>query len=193
MEFGDKRWTSYGVLLVDPFPIEKQHKFVQIWIPMQKKNEHRIKKFLKNAISEAETMEFGKKMMNFLQNLACWSISHQKAAQIKQARKWKFSKKLPFPRPKQWNLAENDYPPMDLARWPISNRKATQICVEFRREKKKKQWNSNFRNNAISEAETMEFGEKQYTSCGVLLVDPFSIDRLHKFAWIWILAQKNKY
>ena len=60
MEFGDKRWTSYGVLLVDPFPIEKQHKFVQIWIPMQKKKkDHRNENFQKNAISEAETMQFG--------------------------------------------------------------------------------------------------------------------------------------
>ena len=62
MEFGQKRWTSYDVLLVDPFPIEKQHKFTRIWILLQKKNEHRIKNFRKNAISEAEMMEIGRKM-----------------------------------------------------------------------------------------------------------------------------------
>ena len=67
MEFGQKRWTSYDVLLVDPFPIEKQHKFTRIWILLQKQNEHRNENFQKkNAISESEMMKFGQKMMNLL-------------------------------------------------------------------------------------------------------------------------------
>ena len=96
MELGKKWWTSYKVLLVDPFPIEKLYKYVQIWIPVQKKKEHRMKNFRKNAISEAEMMEFCRKMMNILNSLAHWSISHQKVAQIKQAPKWKLKKNAPF-------------------------------------------------------------------------------------------------
>ena len=53
---------------------------------------------------------------------------------------------------------------------------------------KKKQWNENFQTNAISEAETMEFGQKTMNIYGVLPVDPFSIDKLYKFARIYILA-----
>ena len=48
------------------FPIEKLHKFVPIWILAQKKNEQQNETFEKNTISEAETMEFGRKMMSIL-------------------------------------------------------------------------------------------------------------------------------
>ena len=41
----EKRWTSYRVQSVDPFPIEKLHQFVRIWILAQKNNEHRNKNF----------------------------------------------------------------------------------------------------------------------------------------------------
>ena len=58
----------------------------------KKKKEHRMKNFRKNAISEGEMMEFCRKMMNILNSLAHWSISHQKVAQIKQAPKWKLKK-----------------------------------------------------------------------------------------------------
>ena len=55
------RWASYGVPLVDPFPIEKLQKFERIWISAQKQKEHRNENFWKNTISVAETMEFGEK------------------------------------------------------------------------------------------------------------------------------------
>ena len=42
-----KRWTSYGVLFVDPFPIEKLHKFKRNWILAQKKTSTEMKNFLK--------------------------------------------------------------------------------------------------------------------------------------------------
>ena len=59
MEFAEKWWTSYGVLSVDPFPIEKLHQFKQNWILVHKKKLAPEWKFLKNAISETETIEFG--------------------------------------------------------------------------------------------------------------------------------------
>ena len=37
----------------------------------------------------------------------------------------------------------------------------------------------------------MEFGKKQWTSYGFLFVNPILIEKLHKFAQIWILAQKK--
>ena len=57
-----------------------------------KKKEHPMKNFRKNAISEAEMMEFCRKMMNILKSFAHWSVSHQNVAQIKQAPKWKLKK-----------------------------------------------------------------------------------------------------
>ena len=37
----------------------------------QKQNDHRKEHFKKNAMSEAETMEFGRKMMNLLRGPIC--------------------------------------------------------------------------------------------------------------------------
>ena len=45
----------------------------------KKKKDHRNENFQKNAISMAETMEFGQKMMNILWSLARWPISNKKA------------------------------------------------------------------------------------------------------------------
>ena len=60
----------------------------------------------KNAISDAETMEFGQKTMNLLQIPICWPISNRKVAPIlaklnfgakkKQTPKQKFLKKCLF-------------------------------------------------------------------------------------------------
>ena len=75
--------------------------------------------------------------------------------------------------------------------WPISNWKAAQICANMNSDTKKKHQNENFQKNAISEAEMMEFGKKRWTTYGVLLIDPFPIEKLHKFMWIWILTQKK--
>ena len=62
MEFGRKRWTSYGVLSVDPFRIQNLHQFKRNWILAQKKWAPK-RKFLKNAISKTEMIEFGWKTM----------------------------------------------------------------------------------------------------------------------------------
>ena len=97
----EKRWTPYGVLSINPFPIENLHQFVRTWILAQKKKaEPRIRNFQKNAISMAETTKFGGKTMNLLWSLGRWPISTWKASQIfanlnsgakrKRALKWQF-------------------------------------------------------------------------------------------------------
>ena len=48
----------------------------------QKQNDHRNENFEKNAMSEAETMEFGQKTMNHLRSPICWPISNRKVAPI---------------------------------------------------------------------------------------------------------------
>ena len=48
----------------------------------QKKYEHRNKNFQKNATSEAETMEFGRKTMNLFRSLICSPISNLKVEPI---------------------------------------------------------------------------------------------------------------
>ena len=48
----------------------------------KKKNDHRNENFEKNAISEAETMEFGQKTMNHWRIPICWPISNRKVAPI---------------------------------------------------------------------------------------------------------------
>ena len=67
-------------------------------------------------------------------------------------------------------------------RWPISNREASQICMNLNSDAKKKTPNKNFRKNANLEAEMMEIGRKMGTSYGVLLIDPLAIEKQHKFA-----------
>ena len=49
---------------------------------VKKKNDHRNENFEKNAISEAETMEFGRKTMNLLRSPICWPISNWKVSLI---------------------------------------------------------------------------------------------------------------
>ena len=46
----------------------------------KKKNDHRNENFEKNAISEAETMEFGRKTINLFRSPICWPISNWKVA-----------------------------------------------------------------------------------------------------------------
>ena len=48
----------------------------------QKQNENRNENFEKNAMSEAEMMEFGRKMINLLRSPICWPISNRKVAPI---------------------------------------------------------------------------------------------------------------
>ena len=48
----------------------------------QKQNDYRNKNFEKNAMSKAETMEFGRKMMNLLRSPIYKPISNRKVAQI---------------------------------------------------------------------------------------------------------------
>ena len=114
-----KWWTSYGVLFVDPFPIETLHQFMRNWILAQKKWAPKLK-FLKNAVSEAETIEFSWETKILLGSPSHWPISDRKFALIclklnsgtKKQRppKQKFWKKMLFRRLKRWNLAENDEP-----------------------------------------------------------------------------------
>ena len=137
LNLAEKQWTSYEVLSVDPFPIEKLHQFKRNWIltqqktstetkifkkcnfgdrndriwlknddspgesfPLtyfqsksstnfpqtefwhQKQNEYRNENFEKNAMSKAETMDFGRKTMNLLRSPICWPISNRKVAPI---------------------------------------------------------------------------------------------------------------
>ena len=138
MEFGQKRWTSYDVLLVDPFPIEKQHKFTRIWILLQKKNKHGNENFQKKCHFGVHNDEI---------------------------------------------CPKNDQPPMKSCSLTHCNRKATQIKWTPLRK---------FSKRCLFGAEMMEFGDKRWTSYGVLLVDPFPIETQHKFVQIWILMQKKK-
>ena len=143
----EKRWTSYGVQSVDPFPIKKLHQFRRNWILAQKKRAPKWKIF-KNAISDTETIEFDWKTMILQGSPSHWPISNRKFALIclklnsgaknKTTTETKILKKILFRRPKRWNLAE-----------------------------------------------------KQWTSYGVLSVDPFSIEKMHQFKRNWILAQKK--
>ena len=73
-------------------------------------------KIFKNAISETETIEFGRKTMNLQGSPSHWPISNQKVALIclklnsgaknKTTTETKILKKMPFRKPKRWNLAE---------------------------------------------------------------------------------------
>ena len=115
----EKWWTSFRVLSVDPFPIEKLHQFMWNRILAQKKERAPKRKFLKNAISETETIEFHWKTMNLQGSPSHWPISNRKVALIclklnsgtksKTSTETKILKKMPCRRPKQWNLAEKQW------------------------------------------------------------------------------------
>ena len=114
----EKRWTSYGVQSVDPFPIEKLHQFKRNWILAQKKRAPKWK-FFKNAISDTETIEFHRKKMILQGSPSHWPISNRKVALIflklnsgnnnKTSTETKILKKMPCRRAKQLNLAEKQW------------------------------------------------------------------------------------
>ena len=103
----------------------------------EKKNDQWNENFEKHAISEAKTMEFGRKTMNLLRGPICWPISNRKVAPIeaklnfgtkkKQASKEKFLKN-PI---SEAETMEFGWKMKNLLRspicWPISNRKVAPI------------------------------------------------------------------
>ena len=120
----EKQWTSYEVLSVDPFPIEKLHQFKRNRILTHKKMSTETK-FSKNAISETETIEFGWKTMHLQRSPSHWPISNRKVALI--CLKLNFEKNamseaetIEFGR-KMINLLRSPIC------WPISDRKVAPI------------------------------------------------------------------
>ena len=131
-------------------------------------------------------MEFGRKTMNIPWSLARWPISNWKASQIcvnlnsdakKKGAKMKIFKKMPFLRPKRWNLAKNDEHPMESC--PLTHfqsKSCTNFCEYEFRLKLKQGLKQKFLNKC-------HFGGRRWTY-RVLLVDTFPIEKLHKFVWI---------
>ena len=139
IEFGEKRWTSYRVLLVDPFPIKKLHKFAWIWISVPKKN-------------RAPKWKFSKKKCHFgSRNNGIWrkmmEVILVKPFPIEKLHKFVWIW-IPAPKKKssetkifeknaisKAEMMEFGWKMMNLlwilARWPISNRTAAQICVNL--------------------------------------------------------------
>ena len=168
----EKRWTSYGVLSIKPFPIERLHQFVRTCILAEKiKPSTETEIFKKNAISKTETTKFGEKMMNLLWSLGCWPISTSKASQIctnlnsdakrKKCTEMKIFKKLPLPRLKWWNLAEKwwtSYRVQSVDPFPIEK------LHQFERigilAKKKRALKQKFLKNTMSQAETTQVCQK---------------------------------
>ena len=77
----------------------------------KKKKEHQNENFQKNAITEGDTMELGEKMVHILWSLACWRFTNLRDSKFQCKRKKKKHRnenfcKMPFRRPKRWNLAE---------------------------------------------------------------------------------------
>ena len=69
---------------------------------------------------------------------------------------------MPFPRPKRWNLAEKDEPLMESYLFThFQSKSCTNLSKTEFWHKKNEHRNENFEKNAISEAETMEFGQKR--------------------------------
>ena len=116
----EKWWTSYAVLSLDPFQIKKLHQFKRNWILAQKK-------------MSTETIEFGRKMMILPRSPSHWPISNRKVELIclklnssakrkKTTTEMKIFKKMPFCRPKRWNLAEKrwtSYGVLSVVPFPI--------------------------------------------------------------------------
>ena len=115
MEFGRKTMNLLRSPICWPISNRKLHQFKRNWILTQKKRSTETK-FLKNTISETETIEFVWKMMNLQGSPSHWPISNRKVALIclklnsgaknKTTTETKILKKMPCRRPRRWNLAE---------------------------------------------------------------------------------------
>ena len=137
---------------VDPFPIEKLHQFVRIWILVQKKKKNSApkKKFSKKmSFRRPKRWNFAETRWTYDGVLAVDPFPIEKLhknartwilTQKKKSTEMKFFKKknaisevetMEFAR-KTMNIL------WSLARWPISNQKAAQICTNLNSGTKKK-------------------------------------------------------
>ena len=155
-------------------------------------------KILKKCHSEAETMILRRSPSR-------WPISNQKVALIclklnsdakKQKKKTntetKIFKKTAISEAETMELSRKT---MNLSRSlicePISNRKVAPICANGAKKKPSTEMKI-IKKMPFRRPKRKNLDEKRWTSCGVLAIDPFPLEKLHKFAWIYIPAQKEK-
>ena len=131
----EKWWTSYRVQSVDPFPIEKLHKFEQIWILAQKKKSTETKIFEKMPFRSLKRWNLAEKL---------WTLDG--VLLIHLMPNLKFSKKCRFRGRNNgiWRKKMNLL--WTPAHWPISNQKVALICVNLNSgaNKKKKSTETKF-------------------------------------------------
>ena len=151
----------------------------------------------KNTISEAKTMEFGRKTMMLWTSTSRWHISNRKVALIclklnygekKTTTEMKIFKKMPFWRPKQWNLAEKrwtSYRVQSVDPFPIE--KLHQFVRIWILSQKKENWalkRKFSKKMPFRRQKRWNLAEKWWISYAVMAVDPFAFKKLNKFAWI---------
>ena len=88
----DGVWPKYDEHPTESYPLTlfQSKSCTNLWKSKfwrKKKKEHQNENFQKNVISEADTMEFGQKMVNILWSLACWSFINLRDSKFQCKRK----------------------------------------------------------------------------------------------------------
>ena len=125
LNLAEKQWTSYEVLMVDPFPIEKLHQFKRNWILAQKKTSTETKIFRKCSFGDRNNRIWLKNDDSPVVSFPLTSFHLKSCANLPQTEFWRKQKKtttltMEFGR-KTMNLWRSPIC------WPISNRKVAPI------------------------------------------------------------------
>ena len=115
LNLAEKQWTSYEVLSVDPFPIEKLHQFKRNWILRQQKMSTETKIFKKCNFGDRNDRIWLKSDEPLTESNLSTHFQSKSSTNVPQMKFWhqkqnddrnKILKKMPCRMPKRWNLAE---------------------------------------------------------------------------------------
>ena len=108
----------------------------------------------------------------------------------KTSKKMTIFKKIPFRRPKRWNLANKrrtSYEVLLVDPSPVENLHKF-VWIYILAQNKMSTETKIFEENVISKVERMEFGREMMNFLRSLARWPIPIKKLHKFTHIWILV-----
>ena len=98
----EKRWTSYGVLSVDPFPIEKLHQFKRNWILAKKKTSTETEIFKKCQFEDKNDRIWQKNEDSPEESFPLTYFQSKSCTNLPQTEFWRKKKKKRPPKRKFW-------------------------------------------------------------------------------------------
>ena len=154
-----KQWTSYGVQSVDPFPIEKLHQFKRNWILGQKMTSTEMKNFKKCNFRDRNDRIWLKNEESPGESFPLTCFQTKSSTNLPQTKFW-CQKQNDDRNDRIWLKSDEPLTESNLLTHFQSKSSTNLPQTKFWHQKQNDDRNENFEKNAMSDAETMEFGRK---------------------------------